>query len=186
MIKTFSSKQSSSSSKRLGEVPLDLGKLRIPLSISSSQSRDSSWFENSVSELSIRSSRVFLYLLRIAAISDFPSTPSTACLSTYFQKMVILLFQCRKEVLAYVFPKQAYVPVKQTLNIDNIVHWLSAYQSFLFELMPQIKLRFYQAADSNYQNATTDLWLQQQVWYIQLLSFFHKKNGKNGMCKVSA
>ena len=71
--KTSSSKQSSSSFKRLGEAPLNLGALYVPLSIDPSQSRDSGWSSNSVSELSIRSSRVSLYLLGIAAISDFPS-----------------------------------------------------------------------------------------------------------------
>ena len=98
-----------------------------------------------------------LYLLEIAAILDYPFASPTAFLSTRFQKIVTILFCCQKGVLAHVFPKRAYAPVKQTLSIGNIVHWLSAYQSPLFEPMAQIELRFCPAADSNYPNAPPDL-----------------------------
>ena len=136
VTKISSSKQSSSSSERLGEAPLDLGKLHVLLSISLSRSGDF------LSKLSIRSLKVFLYLLGIATISDFSSPPSTAYLSTCFRKIVTILFQRRRGVLAHVFPRRAYAPVKQTLNIGNIVHWSFAYQSPLFEPMTQIKLWF--------------------------------------------
>ena len=127
-----------------------------------------------------------LYLLEIATISDFPSPPPTACLSTRFRRIVTILFRRRRGVLAHVFLRRAYAPVKQTLSIGNIVHWSSAYQSPLFEPMAQIELRFCPAADSNYPNAPPDLRLQQQAWRIQFLSFFHKEEGKNGRCEVSA
>ncbi len=60
-----------SSLERVGEPFLNLDILRNPLSISSSQSGESDQFEDFISELSIRLSKVSLYLLGIAAISEF-------------------------------------------------------------------------------------------------------------------
>ena len=145
---TSSFKQSSS--KRLGKAPLDLGALCVRLGISPGQSGDSDGSKNSVSELSIRSSRVSLYLLGIAAISDFPSVFLTACLSKRFRRILTILFWCQRGVLAHVFSRRAYASVKQTFIISNIMHWLSAYQSLIFEAMAQTKLRFCSAVDSDY------------------------------------
>ena len=65
---------------------------------------------------------MFLYLLKIVTISDFSSVPSNSYLSTRFQKIVTILFWYGKKILAQVFFRQVYAPIKQTLSIDDIVH----------------------------------------------------------------
>ena len=63
-------------------------------------------------------------------------------------------------ILAHIFPRQVYAPVKQTFSIGNIVHWSSTYQSPTYEAMAQIKLRFCPLPHLDYQFAAPDLWLQ--------------------------
>ncbi len=182
MTGTSSSKRSSS--ERVGEPPLDLGALRNPLSICLGRSGESGQSGNSVSELSIRSSRVSLYLVGIVAISDYPSAPPTTCLSTLFGRIMTIRFWRKRGVSTQVFPRRVYAPVKQTFSIGSIVHQPFAYQSLLFKPMAQTELRFFPVADLNYSNSPPDLWLPQQTWRIQLLSFLHKKKRKNGTCEV--
>ncbi len=161
MIETSSFKWSFS--EKVGELSLDLGALRDPLSINPGRFGESRWSGDSVYELSIRSLRVFLYLLGIATISDFSSAPPTACLRTCFRTIVTIRFWCRRGVLAQVFPRQAYAPMKQSFSIGSIVHQPLTYQSHPFEPIAQIKLRFFPGADSNYANVPPDLRLQQQT-----------------------
>ena len=153
-----SSKQSPS--EQSAELPSDMGALRDLLSIGLARSGDSR------SELSIRSSRVFLYWLGIATISEFPTPPPTASLTTRFPRIETIRCWRGGGVSAQVFPRRAYAPVKQTLSICNIVHQPFAYQSLLFEPKAQSELRSFQSADLNYSIAPSDLWLQQQAWYI--------------------
>lgn len=91
-----------------------------------------------LSKLLIRSSKIFLYLLKIAIISSFSSTFPITYLNTFFQKIVIFWFWYKKEVLAHVFPQQTYALMKQIFSICNIVHQSYAYQSFFLE--PRLKL----------------------------------------------
>lgn len=88
MTKTFLSKQFSS--KKVSEPSLDLSVLPDFLSISFGQSGKSDQSEKSVSKLSIRLSRMPLYLLRIIAISDFSFIPPIFCLSTVIRKIVTI------------------------------------------------------------------------------------------------
>ncbi len=125
MTRTSSSKQSSS--KRVGEPPLDLGTLCDLLSISLGQSEEFAWSGDFVSKLSIRLSRVSLYLLGIAVISDFLSASLTVYLSILFQRIVTIWFWRRRGVLAQVFSRRAYVHMKQTFSIGSIVHQPFAY-----------------------------------------------------------
>ncbi len=155
MTGTCSSKRSSS--ERVGEPPLNLGALRDPLSISPGRSGESGQSGDSVSELLIMSLRVSIYLLGITIISDFPSAPQIAYLSTLVQGIMTIRFWRGREVSAQIVLTRAYAPMKQTFSISNIMHQLFAYQSLLFDLMAQIKLRLFLAADSNYSNATSDL-----------------------------
>ena len=103
MIKTSLFKQSSS--KQVGKLVLDLNALRDSLLINSGQFKESGQSKDFIFELSIRSSRMFLYLLRIAIILDFLFTPLTACLSTCFEKIITIWFWRGRGVLAQVFPK---------------------------------------------------------------------------------
>ena len=86
MTGPYSSKQFSF--KRVGESLLDLGALCDSLSISSGQFEESSQSGDSISELSIKSSKVSLYLLGIAIISDFSSTSPNRLLEYFFQRIV--------------------------------------------------------------------------------------------------
>ena len=127
MTGTSSSKQSFF--ERVGEPPLDLGALRDPLSISPGSSGESGWSGNFISELSIRASRVSLYLLKLVAISDFSCALPIACLSTLFGRIVTIQFWRERGVSAQIFPRQVYSPVKQTFSIGSIVQ-----QSFVTSL----------------------------------------------------
>ena len=105
MIEISSSKQSSF--KKVDEPSLNLGALHDPLvSINPSRFGEFGWFRDFVSELSIRLSRVSLYLLRIATISDFPSASLTAYLSTCFQRIMTIWFWRGRGVLAQIFLRQ--------------------------------------------------------------------------------
>lgn len=95
------------SSKRVSELPFELSVLHNPLSISFGQCGAPSQSRNFVSKLSIKSSKVSLYLLKIAAISNFPFALLTACLSTHFQRIATIQFWPRKRILAQIFLRQA-------------------------------------------------------------------------------
>ena len=155
MTGTSSSKPSSS--ERVGEPSLDLGALHKPLSISPGWSREFGRSVYSVSKLSIMLSRVPLYLLGIAIISDFPPASLIVCLSILFWKIVTIWFWRGRRVSAQVFPRQAYAPMKQTFSIDSIVYQPFANEYLFFEPMAQTKLCFFPAPDSNYPNAPLDL-----------------------------
>lgn len=134
------------------KLSFDLNALHKLLSINLSQSGDF------ISELSIRSLRVSLYPSGISAISTFFFTSPTACLITPFLRIVIVRFWCKKEVLAQVFSKQAYSPMKHSFSICNIViYQLFTYQSSSFKLMAQTKLCFFPIADPNYPNKSLNL-----------------------------
>lgn len=68
--------------KKLEEPPSNLGTLCDPLSISPSK--------NSGSNLSIKLFKVFLYLLKIAIISEFLFPRPTACLITHFLMIITI------------------------------------------------------------------------------------------------
>ncbi len=133
MTEIFLSKWSSS--KRVGKLPLNLSILCDLLSINLGQSKEFGQSWDSLSKLSIRSSRVFLYWLGIAAISDFSFTFPNTCLGTCFQKIVTIRFWRERGVSAQVFLRQVYAPMKQTFSIDSIVHQLFTYLSPPFKLM---------------------------------------------------
>ena len=152
---------------------LDFNTLRFLLSIALGWFRDFNWSGDFVSELSIKSLRVSLHLLQIVQISDFPSASPTTYLNIHFQKIMTILFWCGREILAYIFYRRVYVPVKLTLSIDNIVYWLSVYQSLFFKLMAQTKLRFCQVVYLNYLNTTPDLFYhfsmkkKEKIWCMR-------------------
>lgn len=106
--------------KKLFEPLLDLGILHNFLSIS--PSRDSR------SELLIRSFRVFLYLLEIATILEFPFLLPITYLTTQVLKIIIIRFWYGRKILGQVFPRQIYASIKQTLSIYSIVYQPYAYQ----------------------------------------------------------
>lgn len=90
-----------SSFKSLVELFSDLGVLRKLLSINSIRSK------NSAFELSIKSSKVFLFLLKITTIFQFLFVSSTIYLTTCFLKIITIRFWGGKGVCAHVFPRQA-------------------------------------------------------------------------------
>ena len=113
--------------KKVGKLFLDLEILCNPLSINRGWFWESRWSENSIFEILIKSLRVFLYLLEIATILDFFSTFPIACLNTCFWKIMIIWFWYGRGLLAQVFSRQVYAPIKQTFSIGNIIHQLFTY-----------------------------------------------------------
>lgn len=95
-----------SPSKRSLNLPLNLGALCNLLSIGSNQSWDSS------SELSIRLSRVFFYLLEITRISMFFSIPPNRLLDNLFSENCNNLILTREGNFGLGFSKTGIHPYK--------------------------------------------------------------------------
>lgn len=142
MTETLSSKQSFS--KCVRKLTPDMGALRDPYSIIPSQSKDF------VSELSIKSSRVSLYLLGIAKISNSASTSLTTSLSTCLQRIVIIRYWYKTGVSTHIFPRQVYLPIKQIFCYGNIVYQPFTHHTYLFEPIAQTEWRFFLIGDLNY------------------------------------